>query len=175
MGYHRSFGMRSFENVVRVGRFRAPATGTPLVIGSPVMIDPATPGFVKQATDAVAPDSNCGLAVFEHIQNKSDALTTIYDAPYTQVPLGQYVQIMRGPGAKVWFKEVANKPMYDGRTQTAADLLTIADFSAVSPGDYLTPTADGKFTDAAADETNGWFVVEQVNPSTKVVEARFRF
>jgi hypothetical protein len=57
-----------------------PVGGTPLVIGSPVTIDPAQPGYMKQSTAADPPSAASGLVVFEHIQNKSDALTTDYDS-----------------------------------------------------------------------------------------------
>src|SRR5687768_8808357 len=121
MPYSRNFGMRSFENVVRVGRFRVPATGSPLKIGEGVMLDPANPGKLKRATAGVAAGANCGIVVYEHIQNKSDALTTNHDAPYDVVPLGQYAQMMRGPGVKVWFKNTAEKTLYDGRVRAAFD------------------------------------------------------
>ena len=185
MSYSRYFGMRSFENVVRNGRFRVPAAGagggTPFRIGEPVMIDPDNPGFMKRAGAAQAPGANCGLVVFEHIQNKSDALTTVYDSPYDKVPNGQYAQIMRGPGTKVWFKRHAAKTLYDGRTQEAGSLLAAGvDLATLKPGTGLVPDANGNFVVASAgDETTpadeAWLVVEQVNPDTAVVEARFTF
>lgn len=176
MGYSRYFGMRSFENVVRDGRFRAPKTGTPLKIGEPVMLDPNNPGFFMPATAALKPNQNCGVAVFEHIQNKSDALTTHLDAPYDQVPLGQYAQVMHGQGAKVWFKNIAAKTLYDGRQLAAGTLLAATlDLTVVKPGDGLVPDGAGKYrADAEATET-AWLVIEQVNPATGLVEARFTF
>jgi ribonuclease HII len=100
----RGYSRNSFENIVRDGRFRVPATGTAFKIGAPVMIDAANPGRLKVATEAAAPGPNCGLVVFEHIQNKSDALTlTFDDSPYDLVPLGVYAQMMHGVGTKVWF------------------------------------------------------------------------
>lgn len=173
MSYGRNFGMRSFENIVRDGRFRVPATGTPLKIGSPVQLDTANPGRVKLAGAAAAPGPNCGIVVFEHIQNKSDALTTSYDAPYDQVPLGVYAQMVHGPGAKVWFRNTDVKTLYDGRQRTAFDFVT-GDLATLEIGAGLTPTADGRWVESA-DATTAWLTVEQVNPDTGLVEARFTF
>lgn len=171
MSYGRNFGMRSFENVVRDARFRVPATGSPLRIGEGVMLDAANPGKLIRATAGVAPSANCGIVVFEHIQNKSDALTTTYDSPYDLVPLGVYAQMMHGPGTKVWFRNTAAKTLYDGRTRTAFDFVTTA-VADLAPGDGLSPDGSGKW---AEDATNPWLVVEQANPSTGLVEARFTF
>lgn len=181
MAYSRYFGMRSFENVVRDGRFRVPSTGTPFKIGAPVMLDPDNAGRLKAATEAVDPGQNCGLVVFEHIQNKADALTTQYDSPHDEVPLGQYAQMMHGAGTKVWFKNHAAKTMYDGRTQAAGTLLhSSVDLSTLKPGDGLVPDGGGLFrkTDGSATADVGgkaWLVVEQVNPTTGRVDARLTF
>jgi hypothetical protein len=177
MSYSRYFGMRGFENIVRDGRFRVPSTGTPFKIGTPVEIDPANPGRLKLAGDTAVPGANCGVVVFEHIQNKSDALTTQYDSPYDEVPLGQYAQMVHGPGAKVWFKNVAAKTLYDGRQQAGGTLLAAGlDLATLQVGTGLNPTADGKFEAAAVAPNNAvWLVVEQVNPAAGLVEARFNF
>ena len=179
MSYSRNFGMRSFENVVRDGRFRVPANGTPFKIGAPVMLDDANPGRLKAATEAAAPGPNCGIVVFEHIQNKSDALTTAYDSPYDSVPLGQYAQMMHGPGAKVWFKNSTDKTLYDGRVQSGYQF--IVDTVATSMvGKGLVPDGAGKWrlTDGTSTADVGgaaWLVIEQANPTTGLVEARFTF
>lgn len=182
MGYSRYFGMRSFENVVRDGRFRVPKTGTPFKIGAPVQIDPANPGRMKAVAEAVSPNAGMGVVIFEHIQNKSDALTTTFDSPYDQVPLDQYAQIMHGVGTKVWFRNVANKTLYDGRTQQNGTLLdsSLADLSSLTPGTGLVPAGGGLFRatdDSATADVGGkrWLTVEQVNPTTGLIEARFEF
>lgn len=171
MAYGRNFGMRSFENVVRDGRFRVPATGTPLRIGEGVMLDPANPGRLMRATAGVAPSANCGIVVFEHIQNKSDALTTNHDGPYNEVPLGVYAQMMHGPGTKVWFKNTPLKTLYDGRQRAAFDFV-VGGLGTIAVGDGLSPDGAGKWSE---DATTPWLVVEQVNPTTGLVEARFTF
>lgn len=179
MSYSRNFGMRSFENVVRDGRFRVPSTGNALKIGAPVQLDPDNAGKLKAAASAAAPGPASGIVVYEHIQNKSDALTTQYDAPYDSVPLGQYAQMMHGAGTKVWFKNTAAKTLYDGRTQAAYHFVSngsgaAADLSTLKPGDGLVPDGSGKYKKAGNDDA-AWMVVEQVNPTTGVVEARLTF
>lgn len=169
MSYSRNFGMRSFENVVRIGRFRVPATGNPLKIGEGVMADVANDGKLKRATAGVTPSANCGILVFEHIQNKSDALTTSYDSPYDSVPLGVYAQMIHGPGTKVWFKNTPLKTLYDGRQRAAFDFVAL---SGLAIGDGISPDGNGGWSE---DASNPWLVVEQLNPTTGLVEARFTF
>lgn len=182
MAYSRSFGMRSFENVVRDGRFRVPSTGTPFKIGAPVMLDPANPGKLKAAAAAAAPGPNCGIAVFEHITVVTDVLTTTSDAPYDSVPLGQYAQMMHGAGTKVWFKQTADKTLYDGRTQAGYQFL-VDSLGSLSIGQGLVPDGAGHYRAAADADGAGagtalepaWLVIEQINTSTGVVEARLTF
>lgn len=169
MSYGRNFGMRSFENVVRDARFRVPATGNPLSIGEGVMLDVATPGRLMRATAGVAPGQNCGIVVYEHIQNKSDALTTNHDAPYDLVPLGVYAQMMHGPGVKVWFKNTTLKTLYDGRQRPAK---TMVDLTGLAVGDGISPDGSGGWSE---DASAPWLIVEQLNPDTGLVEARFTF
>lgn len=185
MPYGRNFGMRSFENIVRDARFRVPATGTALVIGSSVMIDTANAGYLKVADEGADPGPNCGIAIFEHIQNKSDALTLYDDSPYDSVPLGVYAQMMHGPGAKVWFKNTDAKTLYDGRVRAAFNFVVDTNgaeqtLAATDAGKGLVPDGAGKwrFTDGSATAGVGgvaWMVIEQVNPTTGLVEARLTF
>jgi len=184
MSYTRNFGIRSFENIVRNGRFRAPATGTPLVIGSPVVINAASPGFLKQAADGQAP-ANGGVVVFEHIQSFSGPLVEHMDAPFTDVPLGQYAQIVHGAGVKVWIKKTSDKTLYDGRTQTGYDPFdATVNLGSLAIGAQLVPAASGKWRVADAGDMNGtppvlpeagWLTVEQINATAGLVEARFNF
>lgn len=172
MSYSRNFGMRSFENVVRDGRFRAPKSGTPFLIGSPVALDTANPGFLRLATAAEAPSPLTGVAVFEHIQYKGvdTFLTTNVDAPFNRVPLGQYTQMMHGVGVKVWLKNTTASPLYDGRTQEGVTVYA----GPVAVGDSLVPAGDGTWRVGTGTET-GWLFVEQSNPDSGLVEARFNF
>jgi len=171
MGYTRNFGIRSFENLVRNGRFRT-AAGSSHVIGAPVMIDSATPGFMKAADAGAAVNLGCGIVVYEHL------LLTEIKQTYSDlntVPGGAYAQIVHGPGAKVWFRDTPSKVMYDGTTQAAGDLLASSIVLAdLDPGMLLTPDGSGKYKVAGSNDGK-WLTVEQVNVSTGVVEARFNF
>jgi hypothetical protein len=177
MAYTRNFGMRGFENVIRDGRFRVPATGNPLVIGSPVQLDSANPGRLVQCAAAAVPGQNAGVVVFEHIIYRSDTLVTHIDAPYDTVPLGQYAQMMHGPGAKVWFRNTAAKTLYDGRVRAAVTPVA-GNLTTFVPGDTLAVAAGGTWAKSA---TAPWFVIEQVvvpDPAVNtvgLVEARFIF
>lgn len=174
MGYHRSFGMRSFENIVRVARFRTPANVT-FVIGEPVMLDSANPGRLKAATAGVAPGANTGIVVFEHIQMQGIDAMLNTNSDLATVPAGRYAQMVHGPGTKVWFKNAADKTLYDGRTQDNPALLASSiNLNTLAPGDGLTPDGSSKFKKSSGGD-GVWLIVEQVNPSTGVVEARFTF
>jgi len=174
MSYSRNFGMRSFENVIRDGRFRVPASGTPLKIGSPVVVDATNAGFMKQSPATAVKSPSAGVLVFEHIQYKGvdTNLTTAYDAPYNDVPLGQYAQIVHGPGVKVWFKNTVDKTLYDGRTQAG---VTLVDMTDLEVGDFLVPKAGGQWVTSTDGATDGWLQIEQYNPTTGLIEARFTF
>lgn len=172
MGYSRNFGFRSFENIVRNGRFRT-AAGSAHVIGAPVMIDDATPGFLKAATAGCDPTLGAGVVVYEHL------LPTEIKQTYSDlntVPGGVYAQIVHGPGTKIWLRDTASKTMYDGSTQAAGDLLASSVVLAnLDPGMVLTPDGSGKYKVANGTTDGNWLTVEQVNTSTGVVEARFNF
>lgn len=177
MSYTRNFGFRSFENIVRDGRNKTPATGTPFLIGTAVQVDPANPGTLARPSAASAPTALSGIVLYEHIQYQGvdPFMTTSQDYPFTVVPLGRFAQMIRGNGVKVWFKNTADKPLYDGRVQTGATL--VAGLGGATPtiavGDYLTPAADGTWAEGNA--TNGWLQVENVVNSTGLCEARFTF
>ena len=186
MSYSRNFGMRSFENIVRDARFRTPV-GSTILIGSPVVIDPLAPGFVKAAPSAAPLGAGSGVAVYEHIQHSGvDPALLDYSAyPFNTVPANQYVQIVHGPGAKIWLKNTAAHTGYDGRVRVAESLLTIADFTALKPGDGLTPNGDGTFKKASGSDPV-WLTIEQIAAgqptyldgqtlSLGSVDARFNF
>jgi hypothetical protein len=172
MGYSRNFGFRSFENIVRDGRFRT-AAGSAHVIGAPVVLDANTPGFLEAAGAGVAPGPAAGVVVYEHL------LPTEIKQTYSDVntvPGGAYAQIVHGQGTKVWFKNTAQKTMYDGDVHAAAGLLAASVVVAnLAPGDQLTPDGSGKFKVGNGTTDGAWLVVEQANSSTGVVEARFTF
>jgi len=114
----RNFGMRRFTNLVREGRFRAPA-GVDLKLGTAVEPDPTSttdPQEVKQS-DAVAPDNTVGGAGviglmgvlwYEHdAQSYEGAAAGTLLQDYDTAPRGRMVQVLHGSGAKVWFRNTA--------------------------------------------------------------------
>lgn len=171
MSYSRNFGFRSFENIVRNGRFRTPKTGNAILIGAPVIIDTATPGYLKAATAGAALGLG-GIALYEHIQAKGVDSSLASADDFNTVPLGQYAQVVHGPGTKVWFKNTADKTLYDGRVITGVSLIPA---SGLAVGDGLTPDGSGKFKKATVGTDPVWLVIEQINATTGVVEARFTF
>lgn len=180
MSYSRNFGFRSFENIVRDGRFRTPRTGDAYLIGTAVMVDPATPGYFTRPAAAQPATPLCGIVLYEHIQHQGTdmGLTSTHDSPYNTAPPGRYAQMIHGVGTKVWFRNTVDRSMYDGRIQEGVSLVALAPdgvtgVPTLAVGDFLTPAADGTFVEGSA--ANGWLIVEQLNPATGLVEARFRF
>lgn len=179
MSYSRNFGFRSFENIVRHGRLKTPATGDPLVLGTAVTVDSSAPDLMKKpASAATAPNAVSGVLVYEHIQFQGvdTNLVTNHDAPFNTAPKGRYAQMVRGPGVKVWFKNTVDKVLYDGRDQLGATL--VAGVGGATPtvnvGDMLTNASDGTWQ-KTTDATKAWMVVEHVNHATSLVEARLTF
>lgn len=168
--------MRSFENIIRDGRFRAPATGNQLIIGEPTMADPAAPGVMKRATAAVTPNGSMGAVVYEHIYLANAGDPKLYgQGDLNWVSLGVYAQMVHGPGAKVWLRNTPAKTLYDGRVEAAGALLASSvDVTTLAVGVGLTPDGAGKYRVAGGTDAV-WLTVEQVNPTTGRVEARFTF
>jgi len=111
----RNFGIRRFTNLVREGRFRAPESGTELRLGTMVEIDPTDTDRIRQAVSTAinaggdtATDS-CGILWYEHDSQ------TFNSPPFggaagqlpqdlDTAPNGRMVQVLSGPGAKVWLR-----------------------------------------------------------------------
>lgn len=162
MSYTRNFGFRSFENIVRVGRYRT-AAGSALEIGTPAVGNAST-GEIAAAADTSS-KSLGGVLVYEHIQAKGfDQDTFVSDDAHT-VPAGAYAQIVHGPGVKVALKNSATVTLIAG--------------TAPAAGEFLAPGAGGNAGKwvKAASEAAGWLVVEKVSGTgaTLSVEARFTF
>lgn len=110
----RNFGIRRFTNLVREGRFRAPAA-TALRLGTGIELDPTSttdPQEVRQIDDAGGNDLGgtgitglVGVLWYEHDSQTyvgAPAGSLIQD--FDTAPVGRMVQMLRGPGAKVWFR-----------------------------------------------------------------------
>lgn len=110
----RNFGMRRFTNLVREGRFRAPA-GVDLRLGTGVEIDPGSttnPQVVRQI-DAAGPNDLGGAGILGLVgvlwyEHDSQSLVGLAAGAMMQdndfASRGRMVQVLHGPGAKVWFR-----------------------------------------------------------------------
>ena len=110
----RNFGMRRFTNLVREGRFRAPAASA-LRLGTCVEIDPSDTDRVRQATAVAlsgggdATTDFVGVLWYEHdSQTYNDprfgGAAGLLPQDLDTAPAGRMVQVLHGPGAKVWFR-----------------------------------------------------------------------
>lgn len=116
----RNFGMRRFTNLVREGRFRAPATGTELMLGTLVQIDAADTDRIQQA-DADLGDgvgiggggdvrqNLCGILWYEHDSQTFNSpafggAAGLLPQDLNTAPNGRMVQVLHGPGTKVWLR-----------------------------------------------------------------------
>lgn len=175
MGYTRNFGFRSFENIVRDGRNAIPLDSEDTwVIGTAVVVDTDNQGKVAKpdtvgGTAAVAPNPGCGVLVYEHIQYKGDDPYLVNPADKDTVPVGEYVQLVRGNGTKIWLKNTEDKAKYSGSPVPGRQMV---DPAAVL-GDYLTPDADGFWE--VGDATNGWLWIEQLDADSGLFECRLTF
>lgn len=172
MGYTRNFGFRSFENLVRDGRFRVPKEES-YAIGSPVTV--GSDGFLTRPAEGADPSQLSGIVLFEHIQMQGvdPFLSSPQDGVFQFAPAGQYAQMVHGQGAKVWFRDVGSKTMYDGRTQENEGLVT--GLGDLEVGDGLAPGADGEVWKKAGLDDTPWLEVQQVNPDAGLVECRLTF
>lgn len=110
----RNFGMRRFTNLVREGRFRSPSSAT-LRLGTLVEIDPSDTSRVRQAVDtAIGGTGDVRLSLVGILWYEHDSQT--YNDPafggaagqlpqdLDTAPVNRMVQVLHGPGAKVWLR-----------------------------------------------------------------------
>lgn len=158
--YGLNFGFRRSDEsmATREGRFKTPATGDALLIGTAVEIDGAEPGYLKQSAADAAPVSGLrGLLVQEE-----NHLGSVFEAvPYLghdSLDLGlakvdQLSVMWAGIGSKVWFR---NTPAYS-RGKRSKDAVTVVDLTGVSVGDQL--GWDGSKWVLADGTPPGWLTV----------------
>lgn len=163
--YGLNFGFRRSDEsmATREGRFKTPAGGNALRIGTAVEIDPATPGYLKKAASGKPVTGIKGLLVQEESH-----IPGLFDVPgHDSYDLGiakldQLSTMWAGVGTKVWFRNTAAYSR-GTRSRTAVQMV---DLSGVSVGDGL--TWDGtKWVKAGADDA--WLHVTAV--STDYCEA----
>ncbi len=169
--YGLNFGFRRSDESVRVseGRFRTPATGAALLIGTAVQIDSANPGFLKVcAANAPIVPGVAGLLVQEeqHIGSIYGQPVSTYDSfNFGLAKKNTLSVITTGAGVKVWFKNTTAQSRIDLR-QTPG--VTITTLTGVALGDTLgwDGTKWVKTTDAAA----AWMTVTDVRVAAGYVE-----
>lgn len=113
----RNFGMRRFTNIVREGRFRAPAS-TSLRLGTMVEIDPNDTDRVREANITAIGGAGdvrlnlCGILWYEHdSQDYNDpqwgGAAGLLRQDLDFAPVNRMVQVIHGPGVKVWLRNTA--------------------------------------------------------------------
>lgn len=169
--YGLNFGFRRSDEsmATREGRFKTPATGTPLRQGTAVSIDPANPGYLKASSSGAAPVSGLrGILV----QEESHIYSAFTEQAHDSYSLGvtkndSHAVMWAGIGTKVWFR---NTPARD-RFGRHADAVTMVDLTGVGVGDSL--GWDGTKWHKAAGAADAWLTV--TNVSTDYCEAVVTF
>jgi hypothetical protein len=149
----RNFGMRRFTNLVREGRFRAPAASA-LTLGTLVQIDAADPDRIEQA-DAGAEGVGvggskdvrqdlCGILWYEHDSQTFNAppwggAAGLLPQDLDTAPAGRMVQVLHGPGVKVWLRNTADSTTEPGLTMSndRAAVTMVNNIGAVAVNDLL--------------------------------------
>ena len=173
--YGLNFGFRRSDEsmATREGRFKTPAAGTALLIGTAVEIDPATPGYLKACAASALPVTGLrGLLVQEESH-----LGSIFEAsPYLghdSIDLGtakkdQLSVMWAGVGTKVWFKNTA---AYARGTRSKA-AVNFVDLTGVAVGESLLWNGT-RWASADATPTAAWLTVTAL--STDYCEAVVTF
>lgn len=173
--YGLNFGFRRSDEsmATREGRFKTPATGDQLLMGTAVELDPANPGFLKaSAANAAAVSGLRGLLVQEEAH-----LGSVFEAqPYLghdSIDMGlakkdQLSVMWAGVGTKVWFKNTA---AYARGTRSRA-AVQMVDLTGVAVGDSLGWNGT-RWVKVDATTTNAWLTV--TNVSTDYCEAVVTF
>jgi hypothetical protein len=171
--YGLNFGFRRSDESVRVseGRFKTPVTGSALLIGTAVQIDPATPGYLK-ACAAATPlvPGFAGILVQEEVHWGSiyGQDPSLYDSYNLGVAkLNTLSVVSTGAGTKVWFRNTTGSTRADGRV---VPTVAIWDATTNTPvvGDALgwTGTLWQKTATAAAQ----WMTITYLNATSGLVE-----
>jgi hypothetical protein len=170
--YGLNFGFRRSDESMAVseGRFKTPAGGSALKLGTAVEIDAATPGYVKASANAAAPVTGVhGLLVQE-----DSHIFTIYEKGWKDTSdLGTAKKdtlciIRGGAGTKVWLKNTAQTTSPDGTVVAAVTMFTQG---SIAVGEKLGWNGTVWVENAVAGQ--GWMVVTHVE--TDYLEAVLLF
>jgi hypothetical protein len=128
--YGKNFGFRWIDDksATRQSRYRMSATvpgSGHYQVGSLVTLDPAHEGFLAVAgANADLVPGLTGLLISEDEFIRSIYETDILDSfSYGQVKPGKQVQLVTGPGVKVWLKNTVEDDRLDGRIIPAVTVL----------------------------------------------------
>ncbi len=173
--YGLNFGFRRSSETTSTheGRFKTPASGNQLLLGSAVEIDGSNAGYLK----ACASGADAAVGLRGLLVQEENHLGSIFQAApflgHDSLDLGlakkdQPAVMWAGAGTKVWFK---NTPSYSrfGRTKGA---VTIVDLTGVSVGDSL--GWDGSKWVKDTDAVDQWMVVTHIS-GTDYCEAVLKF
>lgn len=168
--YGLNFGFRRSDESMAVaeGRFKTPAGGSALKLGTAVEIDPAAAGYVKVcANNAVPVTGFHGLLVQEDAHLFDYYARDWKDTSDLGLAKKDTLCIVRGgAGTKVWLKNTAQTTSPDGTVVAAVTMFTQG---SIAVGDKLGWT--GTVWDE--DGTNSWMVVTSV--TTDYLEAVLTF
>lgn len=171
--YGLNFGFRRSDEsmATREGRFKTPATGDALLMGTAVEIDAANPGFLKACAANPAPVSGLrGLLVQEenHLMGVFETGLLGHDSLDLGTAKKDQLSVMwAGVGSKIWFK---NTGAYSRGTRSK-DAVQMVDLTGVAVGDSL--GWNGTRWAEAASAAAAWLTV--TNVSTDYCEAVVTF
>ena len=164
----RNFGMRRFANLVRESRFRAPATA--LRLGIAVEIDVASttePQTVREASTTntlggggtAGVTKKMGILWYEHDAQTLEGLAAgILAQDHDFAEPGRMVQMLHGPGAKVWFRNTEADTPEAGLNfpNTRDEVVMVANLGFHGAGDLAVDDL------LAWDATNNYWAVTAV-------------
>lgn len=188
--YGPHFGVRRWDEdvAIREGRYKTPATGNPLLLGTAVAIDFANPGFMKQAGAEVPCRSGVnGLLIYEDQFLANGPIGSINQTVRRDTSqnafaqLGRYAVIAGGAGSKFWFKNLAARVLPDGTNFPALVPVTglgVDNGDTVELGDYLSWSGTAWHVAAGNDYATAgdtlpaaaWFQVVTLNSAANSCE-----
>lgn len=181
--YGPHFGVRRWDEdmATREGRFKTPASGSPLLIGSAVEVDFANPGYMKQAAaNAVLRPGVAGLLIWEDQFLQYGPIGSINSplrrdtSQLAYAMLGKYAVITTGDGCKFWFKNVAARSTPDGYAFPAITPVAGLGSAGVALGDFLGWNGTQWATvgpASGAPPATAWFQVVSLNDAASTLEA----
>lgn len=177
--YGPHFGVRRLDEdmAVREGRFKTPATGSQLLLGTGVELDFTNPGFMRQAAAGrLLEPGVAGILIYEdQFLHKGSGAASIDangrgdTADLAFAGVGRYAVLTTGAGIKVWFKNVPARTLPDGKTFPALTPVAGLGSGGVALGAYLGWNGTQWATVAAA--ADAWFRVVTLNDAAASLEA----